>query len=162
MSELAGGGGGGPLLAGFGGLDNEQQVFDQEEDIQQQQPFLGPVRHTIFTAMLATFLGLCALLRSRSISKGGHSGATQTIIDHGGSISSSMYALLHSYRYSVASAASQPLLLLVVALAFIVPAAEAGCREIDGCGLCNSNCPGGEYRDCHSGNSGCTFGTKRE
>ena len=156
MSDLAGGGGGGgPLLAGFGGLDNEQQVFDQEEDIQQQQPFLGPVRHTIFTAMLATFLGLCALLRSRSISKGGHSGATQTIIDHGGSISSSMYALLHSYRYSVASAASQPLLLLVVALAFIVPAAE-GCRHVDSCGACNSHCPGGEYIRCDD----CFFGSE--
>ena len=178
MSELA--------IAGFGGLDDEQQVFDKEEDVQQQQlradtaaemdampsdlfmrimlsSLFGlacQTLQTIFTAMLATFLGVCALLRSHSsTSKGGHSHATQTTIDDGGSSSSSgICALLRSYRFSVAS---HPLFFLVVALAFIVPAAEAGCREVDGCGDCDDkNCPGGEYRECDS--TGCSGGTKRE
>jgi hypothetical protein len=82
-------------------LDDEQPVLDEEGDVQQQQlranivaemvaampsffilcslfGHLGPVCHTIFTAILATFLGLCALLRSCSNSKGGQSGATHS------------------------------------------------------------------------------------
>ena len=183
---VEGSGGGNPLIAGLGGLDDEQQVFDKEEDVQQQQLRADTVAEmdampsdlfmrimlsslfglacqtlqTIFTAMLATFLGVCALLRSRSSSsKGGHSRATRTTIDGGGSSSSSSgnCALLRSYRFSVAS---HPLFFLVVALACIVPAAEAGCREVDDCGSCNSNCPGGEYRECDS--TGCSGGSKRE
>jgi hypothetical protein len=159
--------------------DDEQQVFDEEEDVQQQlradtvaemdaamSSFLIPSSlfghfglacQTIFTAMLATFLGLCALLRSRSNSKGGQSGATRTTIHYGGSSSSRMYALLRSYRYSVAS---RPLLFLVVTLAFIVPAAEAmTCREEESCGPCNANCPEGEFRVCRNPGS-CIFSVK--
>ena len=180
MSELA--------IAGFGGLDDEQQVFDKEEDVQQQQLRTDTVAEmdampslfmrimlsslfglacqtlqTIFTAMLATFLGVCALLRSHSSSsKGGHSRATRTTIDDGVSSSSRICALLRSYRYLVASAASQPLLFLVVALACIVPAAEAGCNQVDSCGDCNDkSCPGGQQHSCSCSN--CAFcWSKRE
>ena len=124
-------------MAGFGGLDDEHQVFPSCFIPSFLFAHFGLACQTIFTAMLASFLG--------SNSEGGRSGATQTSIDDGGSNSRRIKALLRSYRYSVAS---QPLFFLAVALACIVPAAEAGCRDIDTCGDCNSNCPSGEFRVC--------------
>ena len=89
--------------------------------------------HAALQPLASLILSLLALLTSLPGSRAG---------------CSRIYALLRSYQYSVASAASQPLFFLVVTLACIVPAAEAGCRDIDTCGDCNSNCPSGEFRVC--------------
>jgi hypothetical protein len=125
-------------MAGFGGLDGEQQVSPSFFMPSLLFGRFGLACQTTFTAMLASYLGShCKCL--------GRAGAKQTAIDDGGSSSSRIKALLRSYRYSVAS---QPLFFLAVALACIVPAAEAGCRDIDTCGDCNSNCPSGEFRVC--------------
>ena len=94
------------------------------------------IMHAALQPLASLILSLLALLTSLPGSRAG---------------CSRIYALLRSYRYSVASAASQPLLFLVVALACIVPAAGAECRQVDGCGDCNDkNCGGGEYYVCRS------------